>query len=132
MGNSRDSLSYPVLESCGLRNSTKKTRFSGLHIVFGPLSPLATRRRSIISVKRELTTIALGSRPRRFLTAKLFSWTTAGVDSDILDSEIRCQNVRDDSIFKQNVIRPSREKACERCLNFKYFQTKSIDTLMHV
>lgn len=80
---------------------------------------------SIIPVKRELTAIALGSRPRRFLTAKAFSWTTAGVDSDILDSKIRCRNARGDSIFRRNVIRSLRERACERCLDFKYSQTRS-------
>lgn len=80
---------------------------------------------SIIPVKRELTAIALGSRPRRFLTAKPFSWT-AGVDSDILDSEIRCRNVRgSDSIFRRNVIRPFREKACEKCLDSKYPRARS-------
>lgn len=73
---------------------------------------------SIIPMKRGLTPIALGSRTRRFLTAKPFSWTTAGIDSDTLDSEIRCWNVQVDSTFRRNVIRLLL--MCKRCLDFEY------------
>lgn len=112
-----DSPSYP--ESYRLRNSTKKRAFSSF-ILYLVHWARWLHVGSIISVKRELTAIASGSRPRRFLTTKTFSWTTAGVDSDILDSQIRCRNARDDSIFRRNVIRSLREKACKRCLDFKF------------
>lgn len=108
---------------CGHRNSTKKRAFPSF-ILYLVHWARWVHVGSIIPMKRELTAIALGSRPRRFLTVKPFSWT-AGVDSDISDSEIRCRNVRGDSIFRRNVIRSLREKACGRCLDFKYPRARS-------
>lgn len=120
--------SYPVLESDSVmarKNGPSRASYCIWSILYLVHWVRWLHVGSIIPVKRELTAIALGSRPRRFLTAKLFSWTTTGVDSDILDSEIRCRNVRDDFIFRRNVIWPFREKMCERCLDFKYSQTRS-------